>query len=726
MPSILTGEPFRGWAEVELDEGAGIRRWRVSATVGGVRGDQPTWTGTAGGSLTLEAAWVTSGTPTHGQADTFIVYAAIPGGAAIGSTWTVPISGNNGTATRTLHFDEDPLNAVAGAVRAGMLELIVRVKRTATVSWGTGGDPNTDGLNSRGDNTAMRPSSVLDGNYRFARGYVRAPITLASEGLSNVAAGGAEPATWAYPDPFHGRAVADAVTYRATTMSLDVAGLRTKSTASGTATTRDAALTAASERLDAAFSAGAKAVKWTIPALDSWPTTNGGNPTGGDPEMVWAASGHPAGWVRDSDATLRHPTRATVDPAVTLSALTITAPETTATVYNRGETCAGSVERRNARGEAFAPLGTERLRTVDVGTSAVEQTLATPTRTGARLDWSATWATAGNVAPATSAGAAKKLRWDDLGATTSPSADTGQVGLLSSLYDLERHLQLNNNALDPGLATDRRLTSDLGFYSVRVLNRRGAAVNGAQGVLSLRDDSDLTTAVTSATLTTATVNGHAGWVPLQPWDSQLPGGAWDLWASTAFAKDGNATPTARTGAGSGDFTLLAVNPSYITVAGGGPQADEAEHAAVGRSFRAGASIVDGSTGLRVPATSAKLALIRLQNGGATAGFAEYLSADRTTWVPMDDAPGGADTDAVHFFTAAETRPNAGVFIVDFSAADTAAWGSSLDVFVLAVLVDASGTPYGNYIQVPVVGDANGHGGYRLDPLALTQGVLSFR
>ncbi|MDX1748463.1 MAG: hypothetical protein R3324_21220, partial [Halobacteriales archaeon] len=262
-------------------------------------GDQTSWTGTAGSSVTLRLEWDTSGAPAFDPADSFTVEARLPNGAAVGSQWTGSISGGSGSTTRTFHFDDNPLDQAAGTARAGMLELYLLVQDTA--------GPTTWSADSRGSTSSPPIGTTHD----WAEGYLRAPFVLSSETLSNVALGGAEPGTWAFPDPIHAQATLSAVSYRATSPTFSVrdsgSPVRSGSASSGTGVTKSVSFTG-SNVVDNSFDVDTDDVRWAFSAQNF----------GGDNENTWATTGHASGWSRTDELTLDDAARMVVDPRITI------------------------------------------------------------------------------------------------------------------------------------------------------------------------------------------------------------------------------------------------------------------------------------------------------------------------------------------------------------------------------------------------------------------------
>lgn len=317
--AALAGEPWRGAAASEVAITAAPanndRAW-VSFDVNAAMpsGDQATWESTAGASLTLRFRWQSNGTGSGQQAPTFAtVRAMLPGGAQIGTDWVVAFPAAGTEVTRTFHFDDDPMNAALGAIRSGTVELYL--------VWGSTGGVAPWTADSRGVTTGtILPTNTVN----HARGYARASVRFTTHSISNVAIGGAEPASFAAADPIHISVAGPAALYRAiaTTASLRRPGNgvaeRSGSSASTTSSQKDTSWTSTAAGLAAVIGVGmepstsgartteAKDLRIDLPATDF----------GGDNEYVLAATGHQAGWTRDSDLSLRYPARILVDPRV--------------------------------------------------------------------------------------------------------------------------------------------------------------------------------------------------------------------------------------------------------------------------------------------------------------------------------------------------------------------------------------------------------------------------
>lgn len=695
----LVGAPWRALAKIVLTNNAtGGRRWfqlGVSPPVD-ASGDQSGWEANPGATLQLEVATGTTGVAPPEPPDTMRLQTRLPGGAQVGVEVTL------GGGTQTLRFDDDPFDGVTGSPRSGMLEIYLEVERT------TGTVTGRYGLTSRG--TTFGDGVPAGHTHDWAQGYVRASFILSSHSVSNVSLGGAEPNPFAYPDPIFVRSTVNATAYESPTLTCRIIDqpssvIRSKSMTSTTSPTRDASFNNTSgEKVDATFDNDSDDLHLLFSAADF----------GGDDKFTWATDiNQPSGWVRDtSDRGLRNSARVPVNPIVTIVNNTSTSGGFTK-VYNRGETISGTLEVENARNEKFTPQGNERVRTVDIGTNAVEET-CTDSRAVTVVTWSRAFASSGNVAPATLAGAQKKLRWDDVqSGVTSPTADSAGVGFLSSLYQISRHMQLQTG-FDPNQNTTERPSSEIGFYGLKVTNVRGDAVNGATGGHSLQDDNSVVSALVFNGLTTQNVNGNDGYTVLQQWTNALPGGGWDFWTHDPFTKDGNSGSLARSGAGVFDFTLLAAqNPFIQNVIGGGMAGDdEAEHFQPGKDLLVGLVLEHAQDDTILQPDDPPTPDIALLRFNTATGKAQYLTADEQTWADVGNTGSGDFTR----FALSQSPGDSRVYIRTFDAVDTAFW-SDADLFLVATAFYQS-VAYPGHRLVVVTGDANQHHLYSFDPTGL--------
>lgn len=375
MPA-LTAEPWRGAAvagvRITLTPGNGHFAW-VSYDVNTTQplADQTTWEDNPGASLTLRFRWTIGGPGSGQQAPTFAnVSVRLPGAVVdLGTVWAVAFPAADTEVTRTFHFDSDPLSGVLDALRSGTLELLL--------SWGSTGGVTPWSVTSRGTAAGL----LVTNEAIWARGYARSRVVLATHSISNVSLGGAEPSTFAYPDPIFVRDTISAVLYEAVELDYLIRQSgTTKRTGTGggaiTGVTRDSTFNAAATQFNGDFAAVSTALdgRISIPAPANF---------GGDNNYAFAASGHAAGWTQTSETQLDSTADATGNSAVTIN----TPTRTSATdVVNFGlHTVAATFKIANARSELLgntAPSGaagsnTANVKSRDITGSVDEAQLAT-------------------------------------------------------------------------------------------------------------------------------------------------------------------------------------------------------------------------------------------------------------------------------------------------------------------------------------------------------------
>lgn len=326
MPA-LSGDPWRGLTKVQVvDNTTGNGRY-VTISVEDVNpvtasGDLATWDYESPTvAVTIRCEWGGGGVGAPGAINSIQIQTFVAGASTeTGSTWTVTPVGDSGVETRTLHFDLDPLNQsldVAANRRFGMIEIV------ATMIRNSGSGATHYNLNSRGV-AAVGPPALT--THSWARGYFRQRAVVSSEIISNVALGGAEPPSWAYPDQVFMRFELASPGYNSPT-SVGVIGRIKRTVANGGALEREAStnlsstipsqvnvsLTQTNTGLLARIGNGmfigseAKDMEVELP-----------NPTfGGDIMYAWATTGHDASWAYVSESVVRAASRMTVDPRIT-------------------------------------------------------------------------------------------------------------------------------------------------------------------------------------------------------------------------------------------------------------------------------------------------------------------------------------------------------------------------------------------------------------------------
>lgn len=317
--SALAGEPWRGACRASIFVTAtpanNHQAWAsFDVNASAPAGDQATWQGTPGSSLTLRFRWHQGGGGSGQQTPNFAtVRAMLPnGGGQIGTDWTVAFPAADTEVTRTFHFDDDPMNAVLGAIRAGMVELYL--------TWGSTGGATPWSIDSRGASTG----TILGTNTReWARGKAAAPVTLTGFSISDAALGGAEPSVFYATKPTYNRVTLDAAWYRGAALLLkhrqSAADVRSSDadSAAATAAQRDYSWTASAAgsgnkgrvNADYAHSLSAADARVVLPA-------NSFNGTSNDNEYVFAASGHLTDWTIVDQSTIEKTARFTADPRI--------------------------------------------------------------------------------------------------------------------------------------------------------------------------------------------------------------------------------------------------------------------------------------------------------------------------------------------------------------------------------------------------------------------------
>lgn len=701
----LAGSPWRGNASVRLVEGVGSRNFRCTAgdfVVPGAAGDGDltAWEGDAvnNNTMTFRLDWDSTGAPTLQNPTAVRVEVRLPGGATLGSTWT-PGGGGSGSFTRTVHFDADPLDqslASSGARRSGMLEIYIFVERTGVGSYTA---------DSRGATSGAAGGVGITNDW--AQGYIRSRMVLNTHSLSNISIGGSEPPEFRYPYNIFLRTSLWESLYESCTITARLrqggSDKRTK-THVGTATNRDFSWNATSEKIDTTTPQGTYDVRLDITASDF----------GGDNKFVWEPS-FPFGWTQNTDLQIEYLSRFTVNPGVTLTL--VSTPDLTSKVFNRGEIISGIIAKIvNAGGEGFVSRGTETFRSLDISSSGLEETMTinshdhTAGANAGEHTLTQTFAASGNVAPADTEGSAKAIRWRDSPANSPTPADTSQYGLLSSLYTVEPHLQLNDNLLDPSKLNTDRLVSDLAFFSARIKNVREEPVNGASGTLSLQDDANLESAITHNG-TTANVNGFDGYLPLKAWSSQLPSGAWDLFTTVDFTKDGNTGTKSRLGTNQGDFGLISPNPKIVIVVGAGHalSASSGNHWQPGEPLLVGVALFDRENRQLQTVDTTPNPNVMVGRFNTDIGMAEYLESNNT-WIPLIGAA------QAYRWELSQSPTDPKIWIHTFSGEDTSSWGfRGLFVVGMAFL---NKTPYQLSISSHAAGSKNLHLSNKFDPTGL--------
>lgn len=410
--------------------------------------------------------------------------------------------------------------------------------------------------------------------------------------------------------------------------------------------------------------------------------------------------------------------RYNADPRMTLGTPVITSGTVT-DVWNRGQSVSGTITIVNARGEGVSATNRLRVANASNGTSIEAHTMTGPTASGTppavvTLSWTVTWSTSVGEATTDGSGKAKYLVWDNTADANTPTSVSTQFGELDSTYTVTKHLQINDKVLAVSKSVLSMLSTDMGYFSMLVRDRRSVAVASVTftaGVLSLRDDGEQVAAITK----TAAKTNALGFIVAADdaafvWDSSKPGGGWDLWVSTTLVHNGNTVAsTAQPAVGTYDFVLQAVDPKIKVLAGAGPStaAVDGDHWHVGDSLLVGAAVVNTEIAKTVAVDlngdGSPKATMFIGRFNVTAGRAEYLDSDYI-WKPTSDEFGNPVT--IYQWPLAASLGDSRVYIKVFTAAQTAAWGDA-DLHVLPRLV-VNGVPYGVGAVREATGRASNH------------------
>lgn len=418
-------------------------------------------------------------------------------------------------------------------------------------------------------------------------------------------------------------------------------------------------------------------------------------------------------------------------------------------VYNRGEAATVTLTIKNANNAGFTPRGTQTFANVTgaAGGSTEGANFTINSSSNGLFEITRIFGST-EAATTDGTGTNKFVRWRDSAANAPTPADGGNANqkyaALDSVYVAQRHLQVDENASIVTANTEtlfERLVSEFGFYTFRILNRRSQPVAGVgptgSAKIALQDDKSLVTRrETTGTLGATDSNGYFA---LQEWDNALPGGAWDVWISNGTTgngtveKSGNTASFNRKTSGSFDFTLLASNPNYRVIVGGGVATggQEGDHWHAGDTLQVGAALADfGNMDLLTPISSGAKAPKCIIARFTDAGTAETFRADAYTgiavtagtWVTLpDDSDISTAGTLINLFnaeTALGASADSRVWIVQIHSSLTASW-SYTDLIVVARLYHSSGTPYSNSNSVPNLSpSSNRHHTYAADPLGL--------
>lgn len=629
--------------------------------------------------------------------DQFVIYQKDDNGAALQTPNTVNFTGapNAHYVIAGAYAATHNGAVTSGLARYGLFELYLELNRTAAVN------PYT--------------ATSADASARSTRGYYVAKATATA-----LAVPSANPS--AYPDVMaFGLTTTVAALRQANWLlvrAIEAGSTRSLKTATqaGTANTS----TEIAGRLFDMALAGV-GLRWTsVAAAAIWNS---------DPYLVFASA--PAGWrvtgteseivERSTSGTAFTEDAFNVDPRAILGAPAPAAPDTTSSVYNRGQVAAGLITVVNARGEGF--VATDRLRVANVAAgTGIEAHAVALSETGVppapvTQSYAVTFDTAVGVATADGLGQPKFLVWDNTAdPVNTPTAVSARFARLDSTYALTRHLQLNDKVLALSKSVIVRPTSKLGYFSLLVRDRRGnpvANVASMAGTLTLADDGDQVDPVAGANLRT---NADGFIVDRPPrnllafvWSSLLPDGGWDLYLSDPLVHDGNSTALARKTVGQFDFTLLSAYRDNLAV-----------------EVSIGLSTAVASTGRLPKPGDTVVVRAAPQKDVANNGVFSRLAVDAGTIPTVRIRRLNQATNALVDVVGSD----AGGVGMTLSGADSGVWtyqwttASTLaaDVYVAFVQCSLDGGVKTGYAQTLVAGPV-----FELDPIGLAlSGVLSQR
>lgn len=259
---------------------------------------------------------------------------------------------------------------------------------------------------------------------------------------------------------------------------------------------------------------------------------------------------------------------------------------------------------------------------------------------------------------------------------------------------------------DPGFSM---LASEVGQVAARFKKRRTAAgVNGLSVTLTADPVAPGSNSVNSSV--TATRDAELGWsdlVDIAP--TGKPGGTWNVTADVTAPSNADldsllVTPTVA-------ILVLAPNPAYAVLCGGGSGVDGQHFVANSDDFVVGGGLVNGVTGQLLTPSGTPTVTIARQTA---AGKVEYLDA-AFLW---NEIVGNEQAFAHNLIPANLIIPGADprvyLFIITVG---TVIWASK-SVSALLKFQDSGGTPYIGQVPVFVSAGENRHTGYKFDPIGL--------
>lgn len=285
-------------------------------------------------------------------------------------------------------------------------------------------------------------------------------------------------------------------------------------------------------------------------------------------------------------------------------------------------------------------------------------------------------------------------------------------------------MQLDDNVFGTAKPSslEMRGSVDSPYVWLRLVNARGAGVNGITTIPTRTDPNGVAT--NSSSTATATQDGEAGWRGPMSWTDFKPSGIW-TWTVTATAAASDIDAPGYL-VGSADLTLLQMDSDLHVFGSLGPLTSAAQdHWKPGDPLLIGAALFDTSTAeldLVTPNTSTGKEPAVALGRFATDGTVEYLGTDLVTWtdLPTD----GSGSVARLTMTRADLFDGNGDTTPDLPSADprvylllipdTTAFAYTT-VFGLILFHDTDGNRYAEHFSLDPLGSANPHSAWTFDP-----------
>lgn len=287
------------------------------------------------------------------------------------------------------------------------------------------------------------------------------------------------------------------------------------------------------------------------------------------------------------------------------------------------------------------------------------------------------------------------------------SSETATDATVDPRLTCTHHFQVDDNAFGtpPGSknVVASMLNTQTGFIATRITNARAEGVDGltaTQTITPRKPGSGL-----SASSTTATRGGEAGWTAFLEWTSIKPGGIWDK--AVDVTAPANIAADAYLLASTSVVTLLSQNPAYRLIASGGNlYSNEGNHLIPGNSVLVGVALIDTDTWTIVtPQSDAGFKPTIVLGRFNAAGRAEFLSSDLRTWTAIT-ANEAAYEHTLYPASALIPGADGRVWVAIIDGSHTAFWGND-DFFTLGRAY-FEGTPYSGYLGTAILDPNHAH------------------